>query len=87
MYVQVDSNEHVHSLISFTHHYPNRGSQEERITILNMALTEKGIVYGTHYDPNYDPTQTAVSQPLITQPNPAFTDTALSDIEEDGVYL
>ena len=52
-----------------------------------MALTEKGIVYGSHYDPNYDPTPTAVSQPLITQPNPAFTDTALSDIEEDGVYL
>ena len=31
-------------------YYLNRGSQEERITILKMAITEKGIVPGSHYD-------------------------------------
>lgn len=65
------------------------GSQEERITILKMAMTEKGIISGSHYDP------TTVSQPSITQPNPSHTtttssssiDTALNDVDEDGVYL
>ena len=58
-----------------------RGSQEERITILKMAITEKGIISGDHYDP------------MITQPRPSHTTTASDPasnddtIEEDGVYL
>jgi len=66
------------------------GSQEERITILKMAITEKGIVPGSHYDlaPG------SISQPLITQASTTSTtsssaaiDTARSSVEEDGVYL
>lgn len=64
--------------------FSNRGSQEERITILKMAIAEKGIIPGSHYDlaPN--------SQPLSTQPNSSHAttfDTAPSDVEDDGVYL
>jgi len=62
------------------------GSQEERITILKMAISEKGIIPGSHYDlaPN--------SQPLSTQPNSSHAttssiDTVPSDVEGDGVYL
>ena len=49
------------------------GSQEERISILKMALAEKGVVAGSHYDP----------QPA------AETEVALSETNEDteGVYL
>jgi len=64
------------------------GSQEERITILKMAITEKGIIPGSHYD------LAPISQPLITQPTASHTTTSPSaalaidsSIEEDGVYL
>jgi len=37
------------------------GSQEERIAILKMAISEKGIIPGSHYDlaPNSQPLYTA----------------------------
>ena len=54
---------HIHCLLR----YLNRGSQEERITILKMAITEKGIIHGRHYDLQVAPI--SKSQPSITQPN------------------
>ncbi|KAF8812526.1 hypothetical protein BYT27DRAFT_7182968 [Phlegmacium glaucopus] len=67
------------------------GSQEERISILKMAMTEKGIISASHYDPQQ---ATPLSQSSIIPSNPSHTttssplvDTALSDVEEDGVYL
>jgi hypothetical protein len=69
-------------------HNLNRASQEERITILKMAITEKGIIPGSHYE------LAPISQPLITQPTASHTTTPSSaapvfdsSIEEDGVYL
>ena len=64
-------------------HYPlcylNRGSQEERITILKMALTEKGIIPGSHYD--LAPiSESQESQPSTTQPNPSDTTASESAI-------
>ncbi|KAF8913985.1 hypothetical protein CPB84DRAFT_1840752 [Gymnopilus junonius] len=49
------------------------GSQEERISILKMALTEKGIVAGSPYDPQSAPQ----------------TETITNDTSEEGegVYL
>ena len=80
MYVQADF--HYKCFVQ-THCSFNRGSQEERITILKMAITEKGIIAGSHYDPM------PISQP---QRNPSHTtniDSTLSNVEEaqDGVYL
>jgi len=89
MYVQADLDYRYHTARVLIY-YLNRGSQEERITILKMAITEKGIVPGSHYDPQ----AMSVSQSSITQHNPSHTtapspliDTALSNVEEDGVYL
>jgi len=59
------------------------GSQEERITILKMAITEKGIIPGSHYDlaPISESQESRQeSQPLITQPNPSDTTTSESAI-------
>jgi len=57
-----------------------RGSQEERISILKMALTEKGIVTsGAHYDikeSEMAPKASPVAEPETT-----------ADNGEDGVYL
>ncbi|KAF8974475.1 hypothetical protein BDZ97DRAFT_26214 [Flammula alnicola] len=61
------------------------GSQEERISILKMALTEKGIVAGSHYDPIAAPQSTRSTQPA-TVAAPSMT-TLNNDTEDEGVYL
>ncbi|PPQ77411.1 hypothetical protein CVT25_010993 [Psilocybe cyanescens] len=62
------------------------GSQKERIAILKMALTEKGIVAGPHYDlqPAQPASQFVNDQPLVL----SGTEHARDDISnEDGVFL
>ncbi|KAF8165263.1 hypothetical protein B0H34DRAFT_230861 [Crassisporium funariophilum] len=56
----------------------NHGSQEERITILKMALTEKGIVAGSHYD---------VPALQAATPSQAPPSSEVRDNGESGVYL
>jgi len=58
-------------------------SQEERISILKMALTEKGIRPGAHYDaPGPRATSTSV---LSESPQVGVAET--TNGEESGVYL
>ncbi|KAF4619894.1 hypothetical protein D9613_005301 [Agrocybe pediades] len=59
------------------------GSQQERISILRMALTEKGIIGGAHYDLQTSPD--SATQPRTSsavQPSQTTDDEA-----ESGVYL
>jgi hypothetical protein len=75
MYVQANFS---YSIVN-THYLPcylNRGSQEERITILKMAITEKGIIPGSHYDLQVAP----IFEPQESQPNPSDTTTSESAI-------
>jgi len=70
------------------------GSQEERISILKMALTEKGILMGSHYDdipPQHtaggdDVAQQARRQPTSSTP-PAVTGNQSAEAAENGVFL
>ena len=83
MYVQANFGYHTAPITHYLLCYLNRGSQEERIAILKMAITEKGIIPGSHYDlapvsESQDSRQD--SQPLITQPNPSDTSTSDSAI-------
>ncbi|KAH9844263.1 uncharacterized protein C8Q71DRAFT_852765 [Rhodofomes roseus] len=75
------------------------GSQEERISILKMALTEKGILMGSHYDlnPTQQPTGRGdashsaaqqVETTSISSTQPAATSNHQPVEEaEDGVFL
>ena len=71
-------------------HITCSGSQEERISILKMALAEKGIVGRAHYD--VQPTARATTANSTASAVPAAAPpTANGDIheeeEEEGVYL
>ncbi|KAG6821626.1 hypothetical protein H0H93_000135 [Arthromyces matolae] len=63
------------------------GSQEERILLLKLVLTEKGVHYGKHYDRNAEeePTTTAPTslpeEVMIPPPQPSSED------DHDGVHL
>ncbi|KAJ6539445.1 hypothetical protein B0H19DRAFT_360476 [Mycena capillaripes] len=52
------------------------GSQSERISILKMALADKGIVAGDHYD--------IAPPPPRTVPNSAQAQAAARPVEDDG---
>ncbi|KAF5321241.1 hypothetical protein D9619_000783 [Psilocybe cf. subviscida] len=67
------------------------GSQEERVSMLKMALTEKGIVGGAHYElPNTTQTpQTNTTQSSEPATTTVTSSTASEEVngEGDGVYL
>ncbi|KAG6890553.1 hypothetical protein C0992_000813 [Termitomyces sp. T32_za158] len=61
------------------------GSQEERILILRLALSEKGVHYGSHYD-----SQSGVPIAKTSQPSTALhsVPTATSSEDDDsGIHL
>jgi hypothetical protein len=63
------------------------GSQEERISILKMALTEKGVHTSSHYDLKSDSTSTqrhGVSA-AMTATTPLPNDE--SDGDDGGIHL
>jgi hypothetical protein len=65
------------------------GSQEERISILNMALAEKGIVSGSHYEMTAAPpnSESEALQTMQTRgPDPNHS-AATASSEDNGVYL
>ena len=68
-------------LLAFT--FQCRASQEERISILKMALTEKGVRYGTHYD--LDPSTTMMEG----TPKGATTSQNVEEHgrDDDGIHL
>ncbi|KAL0572045.1 hypothetical protein V5O48_009923, partial [Marasmius crinis-equi] len=59
-------------------------AQEERITILKLALTEKGIVVGKHYDP--PPPTSAVKEGNV-QSTAQSTDSNRGEDDGDGIHL
>ncbi|KAF5388121.1 hypothetical protein D9615_000488 [Tricholomella constricta] len=66
------------------------GSQEERILILKLALTEKGIHFGSHYDLDSSSTTTPVpaETPSAQLPSATTTDTfQVQPDDEDGIHL
>ena len=77
--------------------YLDSGSQEERISILKMALTEKGVLMGSHYDLTQPSHSTGgsvsadASQPARTAPAPSgrtsTTGPQPTEGVEDGVFL
>lgn len=62
------------------------GSQKERITILQMALVEKGVIRsGGHYDVHpQPPADRTAAEPL---PPPSHCITSSLDEEEGGIIL
>ncbi|KAG6873759.1 hypothetical protein C0995_011578 [Termitomyces sp. Mi166 len=65
------------------------GSQEERIFILKLALSEKGVHYGSHYDINSGASTTKTSQPLSNSSTtlPAPTAAMSPEDDDDGIHL
>ncbi|KAH9938194.1 uncharacterized protein B0H18DRAFT_1112373 [Fomitopsis serialis] len=70
------------------------GSQEERVSILKMALTEKGVLMGSHYDDipphtagNDDAAQQAWGQPSTSPTPTAVTGNQSAEAAEGGVFL
>jgi len=64
------------------------GSQEERILMLKLALTEKGVHYSSHFDLDSSTTITPITAPTISmQPAPATTTNTAPDEDEDGIHL
>ncbi|KZT74345.1 hypothetical protein DAEQUDRAFT_720508 [Daedalea quercina L-15889] len=72
------------------------GSQEERISILTMALTEKGVAMSSHYgmaqptslgdnDTEYSTSQPAGTSPTSTQSPVANTEPI--ENADDGIFL
>ncbi|KAG6857087.1 hypothetical protein H0H87_009648 [Tephrocybe sp. NHM501043] len=66
-------------------------SQEERILLLKLALSQKGVPYGSHYDlePGAPQTQSA-DHTQSTQPTPhpeTTTESHPPDDEVDGIHL
>ena len=65
-----------------------RDSQEERISILNMALIEKGIVFSSHYETTPQSLRSAgsnLNQPFMGPETREMTSS--EETEENGVYL
>ncbi|KAI0921045.1 hypothetical protein AcV5_001237 [Taiwanofungus camphoratus] len=70
------------------------GSQEERISILRMALTEKGVRMGSHYDVadirtnsrDRLPEQSSLRQ-FASTVNPNTSNETRSTDDEDGIHL
>ncbi|THV08444.1 hypothetical protein K435DRAFT_847305 [Dendrothele bispora CBS 962.96] len=58
------------------------GSQEERISMLKLALTEKGVTTGTHYEP----VQTQGSLNGIQQ-DPLSDLTEAEEDDSEGIHL
>ncbi|KAG5724962.1 hypothetical protein E4T56_gene12490 [Termitomyces sp. T112] len=66
------------------------GSQEERIFILKLALSDKGVHYGSHYDVNFGPPPAKTSRPSSNPSTtlPASTATTISPEDDvDGIHL
>ncbi|KAG5648983.1 hypothetical protein DXG03_000332 [Asterophora parasitica] len=65
------------------------GSQEERILILKLALSEKGVHYGSHYELNSkDTTSPAAAETPSTHPSTTATETSQAEPDDEGgVYL
>ena len=65
------------------------GSQEERIGILKLALTEKGVSVGTHYDLESPSRQNADAQSHSNTGATVNAEIAQTDIDDDtgGIYL
>lgn len=62
------------------------GSQEERISILNMALAEKGIVSGSHTEMTAAPPNSE-SEALQTRGSDLSHPPTTASSEDNGVYL
>ncbi|KAF9485273.1 hypothetical protein BDN70DRAFT_796013 [Pholiota conissans] len=63
-------------------------SQEERISILNMALIEKGIVFSSHYEITPQSLRSAGSSLNRPFTGPETREmTSSEETEENGVYL
>ncbi|KAF9008979.1 hypothetical protein BDQ17DRAFT_1349302 [Cyathus striatus] len=60
------------------------GSQEERISILKMALEEKGVLAGTHYDLPSNPVVTIAQLPSSDPSRVSTTNPAVNHAIEDG---
>ncbi|KAF5344101.1 hypothetical protein D9758_008850 [Tetrapyrgos nigripes] len=60
------------------------GSQEERISMLKMALTEKGVVSGAHYD---DADKAPESAKRIAQAEPGDSHAEVDDESSEGIHL
>ncbi|KAK7470532.1 hypothetical protein VKT23_001957 [Stygiomarasmius scandens] len=56
------------------------GSQEERISILKLALTEKGVSTGTHYE-------LAQAREPAKNPQPSSITDAEEEENSDGIHL
>ena len=72
------------------------GSQEERIGILQMALTEKGAAMSNHYDPAQPISALVISTehsanqatgPSATSTHPLVANSEPVEDSEDGVFL
>lgn len=64
-----------------------RASQEERIKILKMALTEKKVHSGSHYDIKPNALASGRINPGVEATGMENSDQAAVDNEEHGVYL
>ncbi|TFK43445.1 hypothetical protein BDQ12DRAFT_718665 [Crucibulum laeve] len=60
------------------------GSQDERISILKMALAEKGIVAGSHYDDSPEPNPPL---PTFAMQNGVTPEVEDGDSETNGIHL
>jgi hypothetical protein len=66
-------------------HVPCSGSQEERISILKMALSEKGVHAGSHYDLKSDPPSTPGSAATTATTTSSLDEE--SNEEDGGIHL
>lgn len=68
------------------------GSQEERILMLKLALTEKGVHYSSHFDLGSSTATSPIPALVSVQPAPTTTTATNAprtapDEDEDGIHL
>jgi hypothetical protein len=75
--------------LSLVLHVRCSSSQEERISILKMALTEKGVHAGSHYDLKSDSTSRQLGSAATVTANAmsSLDDESNEDEEDGGIHL
>jgi hypothetical protein len=66
---------------------PHSNSQAERVTILRIALAEKGVVDDSHYDAPRTPSTETVQQPTDTAVQVLARDSLAEPEDDGGIHL